>query len=316
MKKSFHKQFKKNGYVIIPNLLSSEKVKELRKYLYEIFNSNKSKRLESISLASKKSKIYDLQLDSKIQKVCSQIFQNEYFFVNDWQIQYNMFGVGGSKKGWHVDCGSEINENGEYLFNSNYNFGKIGIYLQDNTYDYGGAIDIIPKSHKFFIQTGVHKLNLFLYRIANILLIKSGFKKTLKLNAGDAVIFDSRLLHRSTPPSSVNLSKAQSLAGRSKLPEHRCKYSLYWEAGNKKSVNYFMKNSERRSDIEYDILQKNNFKSEVLFNEYLSYTFPESYPSDYVKKVNDIENLNIASVENKKLYIERMKVINHKKNIA
>ena len=304
-----NKKFKKNGYVIIPNLISPEKVEDLRNNLHKIFKSNNSKRLESINLASKDKRIYKLQLKSKIQEFCNEIFNNEYYFVNDWQIQYNMFGVGGSKKGWHVDCGSEINEEGKYLFDSAYNFGKIGIYLQDNTFDYGGGIDIIPKSHKFFFQTGFHKLNLLFYRISNLLLIKSGIKKTLKLNAGDAVIFDSRLLHRSTPPSKVNLSKTQALAGRSELSKEKCKYSIYWEVGNKESVNYFMKNSEKRAKNEFEVLEKNEFKSEVLFNEYLSYFFPESYSSDYVKKVNEIKNLNIASVTNKKLYNDRMATI-------
>jgi hypothetical protein len=303
------KKFKKNGYVIIPNLISHDKVKDLRNDLYEIFNSNNSKRLESITLASNDKRIYKLQFKSKIQEVCNEIFNNDYYFVNDWQIQYNMFGVGGSKKGWHVDCGSEITEEGKYLFDSAYNFGKIGIYLQNNTFDYGGAIDIIPKSHKFFFQTGFHKLNLLFYRISNLLLIKSGIKKTLKLKAGDAVIFDSRLLHRSTPPSIVNLSKTQALAGRSELSKEKCKYSIYWEVGNKESVNHFMKNSEKRAKTEFEVLEKNEFKSEVLFNEYLSYSFPKSYSSDYVKKVNEIKNLNIASVKNNKLYEDRMKSI-------
>jgi hypothetical protein len=310
MQQDLKKMFEQNGFILIENAISATEVRELRKKLFEKF-TNHTKRLESIGYATTETNLYDLQFKPKIQDVCKTVFDGEYYFVNDWQIQYNMFGIGGSKKGWHVDCGSEVNERGQYLFSTDYRFGKIGVYLQDNTFEFGGSIDIIPGSQKIFVNTGITKLNLLISRILISLVIKFGKKKTLKTKAGDAVLFDSRLLHRSTPPSSMDLSGNQALAGRSKLPEESCKYALYWEVGSKESVQAFMDNSEIRAAAEYNALAEKDYKGEVVFNEYLSYAYPDSYPNDYVEKVNSFKGLHIAAVDKERsgFYKERLRTI-------
>lgn len=53
--------------------------------------------------------------------------------------------------GWHRDCAGEFQY--EYCNNilskKEYVFGKIGIYLQNNSLEIGGGIDLISKSHSY-----------------------------------------------------------------------------------------------------------------------------------------------------------------------
>ena len=84
------------------------------------------------------------------------------------------------------------------------------------------------------------------------------------------------------------------------LHDDKTKIAIYWEATNKQSVGDFLKNAKKRA-----IAGSGDTKSierQKLFAEYLSYGFPEDYPDDYVKQVDSIDSLSIASVVENKLF--------------
>ena len=69
--------------------------------------------------------------------------------------------------GWHRDCGGEesINQCKSILSNQEYVFGKIGLYLQDNTEEFGGGIDVVVRSHKVWSRFPIPFLNYLFTRL-------------------------------------------------------------------------------------------------------------------------------------------------------
>ncbi len=106
------------------------------------------------------------------------------------------------KNGWHIDGAQEIamqHMSDPYVLNDDYQLFKVGIYLQLNDkMGESGGIDVKTFSLGMNRFCKVY-LKGFLFILWSSLKIKFGRGKTLKIQPGDAVLFDSRLIHRSTP---------------------------------------------------------------------------------------------------------------------
>tara|TARA_B100000787_G_C16129569_1_gene266664 strand:+ start:35 stop:712 length:678 start_codon:yes stop_codon:yes gene_type:complete len=214
-----------------------------------------------------------------------------------------MFGIMNSG-GWHTDSGSEVNlQSGNYLHFPDYSFGKVGVYLQDNTINFGGGIDVIPKSHKIYKYFKGNKLLQYFYaRLAlKILNYVNGINKlTVPVKAGDAIFFDSRTIHRSSVPHAIKsemneFEKGAQRVSSLKLKPKNSKYTLYWDVGSKENSVQFLRNSCKRAMME-EIVYVDNIK-ELFYTDYLQYSYPDDYPSKYIKNVNKFPQLNIRSLD-------------------
>jgi len=187
-----------------------------------------------------------------------------------------------SSSGWHPDCGGETSY--PYcrarLTRQDYVFGKVGFYLQENT-DFGGSIDVIPKSHRkirscnklktFLPKALLWCVNNIFWRISQTInrsfpKINCGFPetavmlilgaKTIKASPSSPVFFDSGLWHRSTPI-------AQSKEGQVKfvddvhfeLPNGFTKYGIYCHYGSSIPIESHMYDRMRRKG-QQDSLEK------------------------------------------------------------
>ena len=293
--------YKNKGYVILKNVIKNNDINEIRKILNNHFESNKSKRMETLDYFNNTPEIYNLQFNSEIIDACKKIFGSNYSINNSVQIQYNMFGISGKFLGWHIDCGHEFSQKeNDYLFDSKYQFAKIGIYLQDNTIDYGGGIDLVKCSHRAFKFKYFTKLYLKLKLL--ILKFSKTHSKSVFTEAGDAIIFDSRLLHRSTI-NSKTLDKSQSnnqITERNMFnnPENS-KIAIYWSVGNSSSNEKFVADMKKRAYME---IEQNSI--EKIYNEYLSFYYPDSYCFDYKERVKKNSlNISTLSKEESKKYL-------------
>ena len=139
--------YRKYGFVVIPDVIDQLGVAKLRKLLAEDFSKH-SGRLGTIGYLLSSPSLYELQFKPKLVNMLSSIIGGQVTYVNNIEIQCNMFGLNGRKRGWHPDCGSELSDlSNQYLFDPNYLFGKVGIYLQDNTVEFGGGIDVQVGGH-------------------------------------------------------------------------------------------------------------------------------------------------------------------------
>src|SRR5215831_15892904 len=245
--------FNKNGFIVIPDVLSTEEVASLRKIIHdEIRDAPLDKRMLTIGDILKNkdllAAVARIQFSERLMERLRAIIPGKLCYINDFNLQCNMFGVGL----WHTDCSSEVDNRNSYMYGSDYHFGKVGVYLQDNTAEFGGGITVLRSSHKAFKQIPFAKKFSYLY---SALLSRAQFyslrmqtkrAQLLPIQAGSAVYFDSRLLHCSSPPSALVLNEKQRLAQRldgKLLGEDRAKYVLYWEACATECAEDFLRNS-------------------------------------------------------------------------
>ena len=186
--------------------------------------------------------------------------------------------------GWHRDCAGEFQY--EYCNNilskKEYVFGKIGIYLQNNSLEIGGGIDLISKSHSYireknFIKRKVSAIRLIIVKILqkyflNIykLLPESfyiKFLKALKIFAkpGNPVFFDSRIVHRGSPINDSLIKNFKEFDNlHYELPDEKAKISIYCQFGSSVAVSSYFYDRLRRKKGEFE----NWFKEIELYKNY------------------------------------------------
>jgi len=269
--------FNKNGYLLIKNCFSEKEVEDLRNKI-KIISKNNKKTFLLTSLCLQEKEIYKTIFNKKLIKVYKDLIQDEVYLVPDLHVQINQFEKN-NKDGWHYDGQSERN-NG-YLKAYNRKFFRVGIYLQDNSLNYGGGIDIL-KSNLF--KKLPFKIN-FLLEKKIISFFSFFFSKTLNSKKGSVVFFDSRLPHKGTFPKKNPTEEA-----------FFDKYTIYFQVGNKEHCNYFLKNNIDRTFKGYD-------KTYVApyFLDYLKIEFPNEFPLEFVNmlKTNNINILTLNNDENK-----------------
>lgn len=256
------RQYSKDGFVHLKQVLDPSELDEIRKL---IKSSGSGGFVKEIDFFLEHKTLYQHQFNSKILEALQEIFGKEYKLVNDINIQVEQYYNARKDKGWHIDAGHE--RLAKYLFDSSYGFCKVGIYTEPNTPEYGGGIDVEISGHKSFKSFGSGKLaycaSLVYYFLDR--LVSSNFRKKVSLDtkAGDVVIFDSRLPHRSTPRKME----------REGINEP--KISVYWQAAkDTTNAQVYLETSMHMS-----FRDKNNFNH---YRKFLSYNYPGGFPDGYV----------------------------------
>src|SRR3990167_11087962 len=87
--------FRKNGFVIVRNALSSEEVTETRQHLDEWFKKkhNNTQRFMLLPSVLEQDFIYKLYFKPKIVSALRGVLGPELYYINDFHIQCNAFGV-------------------------------------------------------------------------------------------------------------------------------------------------------------------------------------------------------------------------------
>ncbi len=222
MKKNITSEFKKNGYVIIPNFISKKKISKIFRELHQVINVclessrlNKHIKLKDIDkkysfLLNKnpilKSHFFDmikfteevnkLMVSNKFLNISKKLLKEKNVFVNNRQIRID-----------HKTDSHNVPQHQE-LGQLSTNLVTFWIPLVDLKNNIGGL----------YLRPKTHKLGFLPYKKSNSEAKKAGnerneiveklfskphlkkFKKIYpKLNSGDAVIFHNYLFHGTTP---------------------------------------------------------------------------------------------------------------------
>ncbi len=274
--------FKQNGFMIIRNVLPKDKVSFLRKKLLGDVRRG-FKGSKGIDYVLGVPELYEYQFSWSITRALQNIFESEVYYLNDLNLQFNNADNRGKSGGWHIDANSELSRFVDYLFHKTYKVCKVGIYLQDNSLEFGGGIDVEVGGYKAFRDTHIRYLNLAAYVLDRKLLSRFRQKIRVPIQAGDCVIFDSRLPHASS------LARMQE----AEVPIDKLKITLYWDvAGSENDAQRFYKNSVIRAFTDQD--------GGAFFTNYLRYHFPDSYPASYVNLVDNLSFIRIFSLDKTK----------------
>ena len=268
--------YEKYGFFLLKEVLDEEKVFQFREAFDQLFSEPGDSRLRFLrqtkSNSNLRRKISKGFLINQLNNTLASIFhENEISLLPPFNIAQNYLphSILTRGSGWHRDVGGElkIKKCRELISRENYIFGKIGIYFQKNS-DYGGAIDLIPGTNNDFLTNSFSKFKVIL--VIKFLIFFQNYipwiyKKitrssllsnllgsiSLKIDAGDVVIFDSRIFHKGTFASeevenklTYNTAKLQA-----ELPFDKTKYVLYSHFGNSVgSKSYFLDRLNRQGN--------------------------------------------------------------------
>ncbi|WP_299615509.1 phytanoyl-CoA dioxygenase family protein [Pelagibius sp.] len=286
------KAFKRDGYVLLRGALSAQEVAEIRATLPPVYDklTLTPKRYMQARECLAVPPVYRLMAHPKIIEACRRILGEDLVYVNDLVVQRNVIPVGDNPP--HLDCQAEFrfNRDSRYLVDPNFLFAKVGVYLQDNTEDYAGGIDIYPRGHRW-VGNGLFFSYQFYKRVLRRMFDRG--MKLLDTKAGDVLIFDSRLPHRSTAATKLGQNNYQdSDDGAAEVPEERAKYVVYWEVARQGDEVHFVACNKARARKEEMKRPVGAYRPRC---SYLGLVYPDDYPPELVEKL-DVEGVKVFSL--------------------
>jgi hypothetical protein len=272
---SLKKQFDKDGFCIVRNLLNNDEVNLYKKILeeksgvkkhqfesqnaFKFFVKNKKKNFgwkQSNGIVNFK-EFWPLIWNEKLIGILKKLLDDDVKFL-----QHNDIHVGFSAIGWHRDSsdreymvGPEWDESDEA-----FQLVRVGIYLQKYE-ESNFKLGVLPGSNKHesslttWELTGLSKLGLLgtaIRAIRYLLIGPNLFSKKsywFKPNPGDAIIFDPRVYHRGT---FIKGPKYSMFMGYGRPGRHFDRLTEYF---NKKRTD--LKYSEMPTDLKEKLKEKN-----------------------------------------------------------
>jgi hypothetical protein len=205
----------RDGYVIVPNVLTPEEVRSARHFFLEKFK-NPEKHFEGNDYVEAMFEIYErfeelsgLLFKEPAISIVRQLLGENFVLLKDSSVNYNRYGWW-----WHKDTSNEERRGYTYHLEPQFRRLMVTYYLQDNHKIYGGGLDVEPGTHLlpdpgFEYPTWSEEKDPLWRRILgkpkkekkklpnyNDHMVKKPF--TIPNKAGDLVIFDVKINHRAT----------------------------------------------------------------------------------------------------------------------
>jgi len=288
------------GYTVINNEIKKKEIEYLRKLILINYYNNNKKNYLSFQCCNE-------ELQSLVIKFLTNNLQS--IFLNNLELESNTkisvlprihiminYHVNRLKSpgvGWHRDCGGEF----KYKYCSNllskkeYVFGKIGIYLQNNSNSIGGGIDLIPKSSYYIKNNLTLKRKILGLKIRIIIIMQKFFSIIYKLfnenffmhilkaikidtNPGNMVFFDSRTIHRGSPFDERLTNKFRKINDFCyDLPDEIAKISIYFQFGSSTGTSSYFYDRIRRQPAETPEMWKKEIE---LYKKYSTELYEKS----------------------------------------
>ena len=207
-----NEMLKAQGYVVIPQVLSHEEVRKARNILTEIFSkksnyegdlyrSSEEGGSVYVDIFSRYKELRWILFNPKFIEGLSSTLGRDFVVLPDAAMHDSQYG------GWHKDTTSQERHGHTFHYEPDFQVVTTAIYLQDNSDEYGGGLEVVPYSHIDKNDPFVTKSNL-IDRIKKKLMNgrqhrEAKFKNQFSVptKAGDMVIFNLRLTHRATHPT-------------------------------------------------------------------------------------------------------------------
>lgn len=246
--------FSRHGYLVAPDLLTPEQVEELRYVCGEMYHATgQPESFSSHFLAEQR--LARIPFQKGVVELLSRIVGPGYTVYPNFTMRTKLYVP------WHVDNGFIRADHTV----SQADFVQCAIYLQKNSEVYGGGLDVVPGSHRLPATTDPEEL---VERARGELVVASG--------PGDLVLWDSRLLHRSTPPL---------------LTTFETKFGIHWtvsrrDAQAKPYLNHLASRARRELNGRAVTVPR--------FEDMQTIRFPGDYPREVVESVRE-HGLHVAS---------------------
>ena len=185
-------EFNRDGYAVVPNVLPIADVDAIRDRLDKYFGADDATVEMHATEFLGQELLWQPVLQDKVVSAVKSILGDSYTLFPNMTVRKSLY------VGWHVDS-AFTGEGKSYVWEREFKHVQGAIYLQDNTADFGGGLDLVKGSHKAVIagMRGDNPLNRTLNTAANRIFRK---RSRLEAKAGDLVLWHARTEHRSTPP--------------------------------------------------------------------------------------------------------------------
>jgi hypothetical protein len=297
----------KNGFAILDTSYDENYINNLKSEINSLFKNDEGVSLSVSGIDNKEifNKIVKILNTNEIQKFTKSLsdhYKTNVSILPNFHIMrnYHVNRLKANRVGWHRDVASEFNYQycKDKINNDKYVFGKVGIFLQENSEDFGGAVDLIPGSHlnikkniflkmlsslrlQFLVFLQKNLLNFYKLLPEEFYLFILGAKKT-NAQPGSPIFFDSRVQHRGSPIKDKFLSGTKRLGDMHILvPKTYTKISIYAYFGSTDGADSYMHARTKRESAEYkkyfsgwlkEVEKYKDYKS--LYNSMLSITNP------------------------------------------
>jgi hypothetical protein len=132
------------------------------------------------------------------RQVLRGLLGDDYVVLREAGAHFEMFG------GWHKDTTAQERAGHTFHWDPDYLMVEVAYYLQDNSEEYGGGVDVQPGTHQQRDRYATPKKADLYRRIRDRVFGESNDSLSVPSKAGDLVIFDFRLNHRATQRTSSN----------------------------------------------------------------------------------------------------------------
>ncbi|KFF46226.1 phytanoyl-CoA dioxygenase [Pseudomonas sp. BRG-100] len=215
---NFREKLERDGYVVIPGVLCSEQVEKLRKtYVHSLAETEQSTLLPTAFLQF--SDMVNALLHPGAIQAIKDIFQSDFSLLPNFTVRESVYIP------WHNDAyflPDEVISPSAFP-----EFLQCAYYLQDNDPVSGGGITLLPGSHK--LSKDEVKI-----RLAEPV----KFERTIMSKAGDLVIWDNRVTHRSSAPDQTPVETKLAIQWTvSASTKHNASYITYLRARAERSLH-------------------------------------------------------------------------------
>ena len=293
------KQFRRYGFIHVKGVLDEGEIAALRRHLVDIYDKLESRSGEKVRgfgprIALSTPEIYRLPFLEPIVRSLKAILEPRFTILPNLGVARNQVGLSGGAKnpGWHWDASAEGKRS--YLYDPDYRFVKCGLFLQENTEDYGGGVDIVPGRHRWPLKSRSVNLN---YKVKNLIdIIGMRFRRTrVKLEPGDFLAFHSCLPHRSTLPRKLLAGVTDEdlrLNTINAIPRDKTKFVIYWDACRAESLEGYWTNNKRRAEEELTNPKAFRFNCA----EAVAMSYPDDYSGEFIQ-LTEAADVRVASFE-------------------
>ena len=197
--------FARDGFLVVPNAITTEQVQWLRGFLRPLFDVPSEQRplgdtdFFLYDVFSRHPELRWLLWNPVLVGTLRDLLGEDFVFLPEVAAHLNGFG------GWHKDTTSQEVHGQKFHWEEDYLMVEAGFYLQDNTTEFGGGLDVEAGSHNspdFFArgkrtwERGVRRF------VPNTVWPDKTLPQPFSVpsKAGDLVIFHFRVNHRASQP--------------------------------------------------------------------------------------------------------------------
>jgi Phytanoyl-CoA dioxygenase (PhyH) len=250
--------FQREGYALVPAVLTPAQLQSLRAACLEIFatapagDDTETVRLD---VFTRFEAFRWLWKHPPFIAALRDVFGDDFAVVTESAIHDSGYG------GWHRDTESQEVHGERFQRQPDFQVGQVALYLQDNTVEYGGGLDVVPRAHlerdpqRLLWRLKLHSL--YHRRVPEIVknaihhvrdlrprpIDEAAFdrrKLAIPSKAGDLVMFDLRIPHKASHPKITPVP-----------PEHR-KLALFVVCGrNNRGTQLYRQYIGTRIDYGY-----------------------------------------------------------------